>query len=148
MLNCWVTATNDIDLRVKRLDQLGEVGERSGETVDLVDDDHVDPAEFDFAEQPFQGRALKVAPGIGGVVVMLGQELPSLRSLTLYICLAGLPLRVEGIELLIEPVLGRFAGIDGAAQRSLRLSRHGRRLRPRIGMRAGQRTGDRSIWSR
>ena len=49
---------------------------------------------------------------------MLGQQLPALRSLALDVGLAGLPLSIEGVELLIQSVLGRFAGIDGAAQRS------------------------------
>jgi hypothetical protein len=31
-------------MSIEELDQLGEVGERTGEPVDLVDDDDVDPA--------------------------------------------------------------------------------------------------------
>ena len=63
---------------------------------------------------------------------MLGQQLPALRSLALDVGLAGLPLSIEGVELLIQSVLGRFAGIDGAAQRSRGVSRHGDRLHHRI----------------
>ena len=53
VLNCWVTATNDIDLEFEGLDELGEVGERSSKTVDLVDDHYFDPAELYFAEETF-----------------------------------------------------------------------------------------------
>ena len=48
---------------------------------------------------------------------MLGQGPPALRGLALDIGLAGLPLGVERIELLIQAMLGGFAGVDGAAQR-------------------------------
>ena len=37
-------------MRVEELDQLGEVGERAGEAVHLVDDDDVDPASFHVLE--------------------------------------------------------------------------------------------------
>ena len=36
-------------------------------------------------------------------------------GLTLYICLAGLPLGIQGIELQVQVMFGRFAGVDGAA---------------------------------
>jgi hypothetical protein len=100
---------------IKGFDQLGKVSERSGDAVDLVDDDHLDPAEFDFSEEAFQGGAFEIAAGVGGVVIVLGQCLPALRGLTPYIGLAGLALSVQGIELLVEAVLGRLAGVDGAA---------------------------------
>ena len=35
---------------VEQLDQFGEIGKRTGETVDLVDDDDVDPALPDGLE--------------------------------------------------------------------------------------------------
>jgi hypothetical protein len=88
-------------LGVERFDQLCEVGERSGKTVDLIDYYHVDPAGLDFAEQPFQSWALKVAPGIGGVVIRLREDFPALRGLALDIGFASLALSVERIELLI-----------------------------------------------
>ena len=63
---------------VKGLDQFGEVGERAGEAVDLVDHDHVDLAGLDIGQQLLQGRAVEVAAGIGGVVIVLGKGLPAL----------------------------------------------------------------------
>jgi hypothetical protein len=36
---------------VEEFDQLGEVGERAGQPVDLVDDDHVDPASADVIKE-------------------------------------------------------------------------------------------------
>ena len=47
---------------IERLDQLGEVGKRPRQPVELVDDDHVDlsralPAKFDFAAARFSSRS-------------------------------------------------------------------------------------------
>ena len=42
-------------MRVKQFDQLGKVGERAGQPVDLIDDDHVDPASADAVEQLLEG---------------------------------------------------------------------------------------------
>lgn len=77
VLNCWVTATNEIDRASKASTSL-EVGERLGQAVDLVDDHYVDPAAIDVDQELFQGGAIEVAAGIGGVIVMLGEGLPAL----------------------------------------------------------------------
>ena len=63
VLNCWVTETKDTG--VEELDQLGKIGQRAGQPVDLVDHDHVDLAGLDVFEQMLQGRAVHVAAGIG-----------------------------------------------------------------------------------
>ena len=42
---------------VEQLDQLGEVRERAGQAVDLVDHDNIDPAVPDVRQQPLQGGA-------------------------------------------------------------------------------------------
>ena len=41
---------------IKGLDQLGEIGQRAGEAVDLVDDDHVDLAGLDIGQQLSSGQ--------------------------------------------------------------------------------------------
>ena len=43
---------------VEGLHHLGEVGERAGQPVDLVDDDHIDQSVIEIGHQPLQGRAL------------------------------------------------------------------------------------------
>ena len=63
---------------VEHLDQLGEVGQRAGQAVDLVDHDHVDLAGLDILQQLLEGRAVEVAAGIGRVVIALGQGPPAL----------------------------------------------------------------------
>jgi hypothetical protein len=39
---------------VEQLRQLGEIGQRTGQAVDLVDDDDIDLAVADVAQQPLQ----------------------------------------------------------------------------------------------
>jgi hypothetical protein len=51
-------------------------------------------------------------------------RLPGFVGLALDIGLAGFPLDIERIEGLIEPFLGGFAGVDGAADSLSLLSRH------------------------
>ena len=45
-------------MRVEKLDQLGEVGERSGEPVDLVDDDNIDTPVTDPIKKALQRRTI------------------------------------------------------------------------------------------
>src|SRR3974390_3379375 len=53
-------------------------------------------------------------------------EPPTLVRLTLDVGLSRLPLRIKRIEVLFEPVLGGFAGIDGATKELSLVSCHGR----------------------
>jgi hypothetical protein len=72
-------------IRVERLDKLGEVGERAGQPIDLVDDDHVHPALFHFGQEEPQGRTLERSAGKAAIVVVCWQKPPALMGLTLYI---------------------------------------------------------------
>ena len=48
-------------ISVEQLDQLGEVGERAGEPVDLVDHHHIDAPGADGIEQELQGGPVEGA---------------------------------------------------------------------------------------
>ncbi len=100
---------------IEHLDQPGEVHERAGEPVDLVDDDDVDAAQFDVGHETLQGRALQRAAGEAAVVVTVGNQQPALGLLAGDVGLAGLALGVEGVEGHVETFLGRLAGVDRAA---------------------------------
>ena len=100
---------------VQPLDQLGEVGERAGQPVDLVDDDLVELAGLEVAHKPLQRRPLQRAAGEAAVVVAIRQQHPALGLLAGDEGGAGLALGIERVEVLLEPVLGRFAGVDAAA---------------------------------
>ncbi len=101
---------------VEQLDQLGEVGQRPGQPVDLVDHDDVDLAGPDLGEQRLQGRAVERGAREGAIVIVVGDQPPALVRLALDIGLAGLPLGIERVELQVEVMVGRFAGVDRAAE--------------------------------
>src|ERR1700733_3438847 len=101
---------------IERLDQLGEVGERAGQPIDLIDDDHVDPSRLHVDEQLLERWPLHRPAGEAAVVVTIPNQPPALMRLALDVGLARLPLGVEGIEILLKPLLGRDARIDGAPQ--------------------------------
>ena len=77
---------------VEQVHQLGEVGERPGQAVDLVDHHHVDQTGPDVLQQPFEGLAVRVAPREAPVVIGLLYEEPAFVLLTLYIGFSRLPL--------------------------------------------------------
>src|SRR5208337_3045440 len=102
-----------------------------------------------------QRRALHRPAGIARVIVKLRQNAPALVFLASEIRLAGFALRVEGVELLLEPFLRGFAGVDGAAdlltadgiggRLPSRLARQTTSLPTRLGLRI---TGGRALLSR
>jgi hypothetical protein len=99
---------------VEDVDDLGEIGERPGQPVDLVDDNDLSPAGPDIGEEPLEGRPLHRPAREAPVVVHVGERNPSGVTLARDIGLASLPLRVERVELLLEPIVGRFPGVDRA----------------------------------
>ena len=102
---------------VERFDQLGEIGERTGQPIDLVDDDDIDLTSRHGVEQRLQSRAVQTAAGIAAVVVAAGDKRPSFMGLAADIGGAGLALGVEGVEVLLEALVGGDAGVDRASQR-------------------------------
>src|SRR6266850_370661 len=111
-------------LRVEDLDQPGKIGERAGQPVDLVDDDDIDPAFPDVGEQALQSGPLHVATREPAVVVAGPGQCPALVTLTADVGLAGFALRLERVELLLEPFLGGFAGVDRGALPARVTARH------------------------
>jgi hypothetical protein len=84
--------------------------------VNLVDHDHVDQMGLDIGQQPFKGGPFRRSSGIAGVIIESGKGNPALVPLTLYICVTGLALGMQGVEILFEPLLGGFSGVDRAAK--------------------------------
>ena len=73
------------------LDQLGEVGERAGQPIDLIDDDHVDPSRLHIGEQLLKRRPIHRPAGIAAVVVAIPDQSPALMRLALDVGLATPP---------------------------------------------------------
>src|SRR3984893_8651827 len=117
VLKDWVTETNETSCAFEKLDELGEVGKRPRQPIDLVDDDDVDLLRSDLVQQGLEGGPIERRTGEGAIIEAVGNEPPALVGLALDIGLAGFALGVEGVEGKIEIMLGRFARIDGAMLR-------------------------------
>ena len=116
MKDC-VTDTNETSLASNSsLDELGKIRERAGQPVDLVNQHNVDFARVDIGQELLQRGALERGARECAVVVAAGDQPPAFVRLTLYICLTGLALGIERVEGKVEVMLGRLAGIDGAAR--------------------------------
>ena len=120
VLKDCVTDTNETRMAVEQLDQLGKVSKRAREPVDLIDHHDVDLAGVDVGQELLQGRPVKGGPREGAIVITVREEPPALAHLALDIGLAGLALGVERVEGEIEIMLGRLAGVDGAARQWVR----------------------------
>ena len=107
---------------VEQLDELSEVRQRAGKAVNLIDDDYVDFLGLHILQQPLQSWPVGVAAGESAIVVFGSQHCPSGVRLAPDIGLRGIILCVEGVEVLIEPLVGRNACIDRTADQ---LRRHG-----------------------
>src|SRR5262249_46943472 len=100
---------------VEGLHHLGEIEKRAAEPVHFVDDNAVDLAGLDVDEQSPECGPVHVGAGEAAVVVVLGQADPA------FVLLAGdvgggrLVLRVQAVEILVEPFFGGLAGVDRAA---------------------------------
>ena len=100
---------------VEELDHADEVGERPGQPVDLVDDHDIDLAGGDVGEQPPQRRPLDRAAGEAAVVVVGVERPPAFAGLAPDVGSTGGALRVQAVEVLLEPLLGALAGVERAA---------------------------------
>ena len=115
VLNCCVTETNDTPLASKASTILAKSLSERVKPVDLVDDDRVDPPGVDIGEQALEGRAFQRAARDAAVIVHLRQGHPAGALLAENIGVTGLALGIQRVELLLEPLLGGLAGVDGAA---------------------------------
>ena len=100
---------------VEQLDELGEVRQGPGQTVDLVDNDDVNLACPYVLQQSLQGRPVGVATREAAIVVFAAQEGPASVSLASDIGLRGIILGIERVKVLLKLLVGRDAGIDRAA---------------------------------
>src|SRR6202011_1465800 len=102
---------------IKQLDQFGEVRQRPRQAVDLVDDDDVNLAGADIIQQSLKVGAVGGPAGVSPIVIAGPDQGPAGMGLALDVGRSGLVLRVERVELLVQPVLGRDPRIDRTADR-------------------------------
>ena len=107
-----MTATKEAP--VEQLDDLGEVHQRAGQPVYFVHDHDLDPASGYVGEQALKRGPVQGPAGESAIVVGRRDEAPALTLLAADESLAGLALGMEGIEVLLQPLFGGFAGVDRA----------------------------------
>src|SRR5205823_7698262 len=81
---------------------------------DLVDDHDVDPSSPNIGEQVLRRGSLEIAAREPAIVIAVSRQMPTLVLLAANVGLAGFALRRQRVELLLEPFLRRFAGVDRA----------------------------------
>jgi hypothetical protein len=101
-------------VRIENVDNLGEIGKRPCQPIDLVDNDDLNVPGLDVLQKPLEGRPLHRPAGQATVVIHVAKRDPAGVTLAHDIGLARLPLGVERIEFLLEALVGRFAGVDRA----------------------------------
>ena len=72
VLNCCVTENERGAPGIEDLDDLGKIGEQTGQPVDLVDDD-IDPPRGDVGEQPLRSRPVHKEPIRAAAAVSVGE---------------------------------------------------------------------------
>ena len=102
---------------IEQFDQLGKVGQRSRQAIDLVDDDDVNLPGADIVQQSLQVGTIGGPTGISAVVISRPDQGPAGMGLTFDIGRGGIVLGIQRVELLVEPMLGGDPGIDRAADR-------------------------------
>ena len=90
---------------VEDIDELGEVGQRARQAIDLVDHDHVDPARLDVGDQPFERGPIHASAGEPAIVIERRRYGPAFVLLGENEGCAGFALGVERVEGLLEPFL-------------------------------------------
>ena len=116
VLNDWVTLTKVTLLRSNTSTSLAKSIKRPAQAVDLVDHHDVDLVRLDIGQQALEGRTLQRGARDAAVIVAVGHQKPAFGLLAGHIGLAGLALGIEAVELLLQALLGRLAGVDRAAE--------------------------------
>ena len=93
---------------LERVDRFREVRQRASQAIDFVNDHAIDRPTLDVGHELFQCRAFEVCSREAPIVVMLGNNDPTLLCLSPDEMLGGLTLGVERIEIAVESLLGGF----------------------------------------
>src|SRR3984893_17537769 len=116
VLNCCVTETNEASWASSTSTIFAKSASDRVRRSTLVNDNDLNLARLDIGEEPLQGGALYRAAGEASVVVHVGKRDPSGMTLPRDVGLTGFALRIERVELLLEPIVGRLACVDRAVE--------------------------------
>ncbi len=115
---------------IEALDQLGKVGKGSGQTINLVDYNHLNEPRVDVCQQALKAGPVERATGDAAIVISGLARNPAFVPLAGDVCGTRLVLGIERIEVLVVPLVGGFTRVDGASDSRLA---HGQpaRFRPK-----------------
>ena len=88
---------------IQDLDDLGKIGDRAGQPVDLLDDQGVDPSRGDIVEQLLQRRPIDRRAGEPDVIIHRAPAHPAFGPLAVDEGLANFALCLQRIEFRVEP---------------------------------------------
>jgi len=91
---------------VEDLDHFREVCERTGQAVDLIDQDHIDELVTNVGQQALQCQAFHAAAREPAVVISSLYQAPTFTGLALDERFARVSLRMERVEALLQSFLG------------------------------------------
>src|SRR5260370_27231728 len=111
---------------IKQFHQLSEVGQRSRQAIDLVDDNNIKLPRADIVQQSLQVGTIGGPAGITTVIISRPDHGPAGMGLALDVGGSGIVLSIQRIELLVESVFRGDAGVDGTAGRADRRSLYDR----------------------
>src|SRR5262249_48190956 len=83
---------------IKQLDELGEISERAGQPVDLVNQYDINLAGANIGQELLQCRTLERGAREGAIIVAGGDQPPAFGCLALDIGFTGFALGIERIE--------------------------------------------------
>jgi hypothetical protein len=94
VLNCWVTDTKETPC-VESFNDLGKIGQAPRQSINLVDNDRIDPSVFNVLQYTLKRWSLHASTRISTVVVQSRKRCPSLLLLAGDEGLASFSLGVE-----------------------------------------------------
>jgi hypothetical protein len=106
VLNCWVTETNETSAASKISTIFAKSANDRVSRSTFVDHDHVDQVGLDVGQQPLKRWPFGRSSGKAAVIIEGGKGNPALVPLTLYICVTGLALGMQGVEILFQSLFG------------------------------------------
>jgi hypothetical protein len=121
VLNDWVTDTKLTSRLSNNSTSFAKSGQRSRQSIDLVDNDDVNPVISNRLKELLQRWAVHGGAGEAAIVESVSDERPALMRLASDIGLAGFPLSIQRIEVLFEPRIGRDSRVDRTACPDCRL---------------------------
>ena len=92
-------------MRFKHFDQLGKIGQRPSQPVNLLDNDHIDLTGTNILQKRLQSRPLQRATRVPAVIIAGFDQSPALVRLALDIGLSSFTLSMKGVEILLQSLL-------------------------------------------